>query len=268
MEPERSKEDGDGWRDSDGSTGYNSSPGAATQASTGEAFSGFMPGRSPAKDSATQVIMNLCAMVDRNGGEFGLPPQVASELSGDLSLDPQIQEDSQGRLEAQEEVSRRLREELARTRRELKQLKSLNQESLQEKLVELEAREVDLQRRTEELEEQAKRQEETATLQKHILEVEIRRCAEELQKSHSKVEALEKELKAAQAQKASTKRRSNEGRSTASQEAVHRHEIAVRASFQDSRETSSPTRRPPSKEEKAQGWFSCCSVQKSPQKSQ
>ncbi|CAL1131978.1 unnamed protein product [Cladocopium goreaui] len=32
-------------------------------------------------------------------------------------------------------------------------------------------------------------------LQKHILEVEMRRCGEELRQSHSKVEALEKELK-------------------------------------------------------------------------
>lgn len=261
MEPERSKEDGD-FRDSDGSTGYNSSPGAATQASAGE-VSAFMPGAdakelSVRKDSAAQVIMNLCAMVDRNGGEFGLPPQVVKELSGGIGLEPDIQ-DSQARLDAQEEVNRRLREELARTRRELKQFKSLNEGSLQNKLAALEAREVELLRRSEELEEQAKRQEETAMLQKHILEVEIRRCGEELRQSHSKVEALEKELKT-MVQAHGRSRSSGEGRSAASQEAVHRHQIAVRASFEDSQENV--LRRPPSKEEKTQGWFSCCSVQK------
>ncbi|CAK9045186.1 unnamed protein product [Durusdinium trenchii] len=70
-------------RDSDGSTGCNSSPGAATQASV-EAF-GVLPGDEPSKrqDSATKVIMNLRAMIDKNG-DLGLPPEVVQELSGKL----------------------------------------------------------------------------------------------------------------------------------------------------------------------------------------
>lgn len=55
------------------------------------------------QDPAAQVIMNLCAMVERNGGEFVLPPQVVKELSGGIGREPDIQ-DSQARLDAQEEA--------------------------------------------------------------------------------------------------------------------------------------------------------------------
>ncbi|CAJ1450770.1 unnamed protein product [Effrenium voratum] len=77
------------------------------------------------------------------------------------------------------------------------------------------------------------------------------------------VEALEKELK--QAQK--LKQRCEAKLPASSQEAVHRHEMAVRASFEDTRaetrERTSPSRKA-SKAEAQQGWFACCSVQHAP----
>ncbi|CAJ1399564.1 unnamed protein product [Effrenium voratum] len=121
----------------------------------------------------------------------------------------------------------------------------------------------ELRARASELEEKAKRQEEISALQSHILEVEMQRCQEELQLSRSKVEALEKELK--QAQK--LKQRCEAKLPASSQEAVHRHEMAVRASFEDTRaetrERTSPSRKA-SKAEAQQGWFACCSVQHAP----
>ncbi|CAK9065585.1 unnamed protein product [Durusdinium trenchii] len=220
-------------RDSDGSTGCNSSPGAATQASV-EAF-GVLPGDEPSKrqDSATKVIMNLRAMIDKNG-DLGLPPEVVQELSGKL-CDDGAARPSEARRPRFESVSRRAHEEA------------------------LAAREAQLERRARDLEEQAKRQEETARLQMHILEVEMRRCEQELLQSHSKVEALEKELQVL-TEEVKSKRKS-EGRAATLQDAVRRHEIAVRASFEDS---EAP--RPRRKKEKAQGWFSCCAVEATPKK--
>ncbi|CAE7579044.1 QSOX1 [Symbiodinium natans] len=269
-----------GQGDSEASTSYNSSPGATTQAEETFGVDSTGPQRSTEavlqeamqvsgpKDSATKVILNLRSIVEKNGGQLGLPRLVSREMQRVDENGEAVPKPWDPFREAE-----RLRAELANARSELQRVQQaiveesdlrLQQAMLQSKVQEVEQREAVMHRRALEFEERAKRDHEVSSLQCHIFEVEMKRCQEELQQSRSKIEALERELK--QAQK--SKQRKAEGcaktSAPSSQEAVRRHEIAVRASFEECREKTSPSKR--SSNEDAQGWLACCSVQAAPKK--
>mmetsp|Transcript_53701 Transcript_53701/g.125183 ORF Transcript_53701/g.125183 Transcript_53701/m.125183 type:complete len:286 (-) Transcript_53701:195-1052(-) len=283
MEVTPTKESGSGLQgDSAASTSYNSSPGAVTQAEetfgmdskgvgsrSAEAILEEAIALAGPKDSATKVILNLRTMAEKNGGQVGLPKQVTREIHS-------VDENGEAVVTAWDPFreAERLRQELSAVRSELGRAQKavleegdlrLQQAMLQSKVQEVEQREAELLRRAQELEDKTKREQEVSSLQCHIFEVEMMRCQEEMQQSRSKIEALEKELK--QAQKLKVKRGEGYAKSTApsSQEAVRRHELAVRASFEENREKSSPSRRS-SNEDGSQGWMSCCSVQTAPKK--
>ncbi|CAJ1366871.1 unnamed protein product [Effrenium voratum] len=184
-------------------------------------------------DSATRVILNLRAIMEKNDGQMGLPRQVVERRR---SREEQ-QQPVDGSFQTPYREVTRLQEELAKTRAELEQAREGDQVALQRKTQEVATLEAELRARASELEEKAKRQEEISALQSHILEVEMQRCQEELQLSRSKVEALEKELK-------------QEG-------------TLIKDTRAETRERTSPSRKA-SKAEAQQGWFACCSVQHAP----
>jgi len=279
--PKKESEAHGGQGDSESSTCYNSSPGAATQADETFGVDSTGPQRSDEavlqeaveisgpKDSATKVILNLRSIAEKNGGQIGLPKLVMREVQSICEDGEAVPKSWDPFREAE-----RLRAELANSRSELQRVQKaaveesdlrLQQAMLQSKVQEVEQREALMHRRAVELEERAKREHEMSSLQCHIFEVEMKRCQEELQHSRSKIEALEKELKQAQKSKQRKGEGSAKTSAPSSQDAVRRHEIAVRASFEECREKTSPSKRS-SNEDASQGWLSCCSVQSAPKK--
>eukprot|EP00440_Ansanella_granifera_P010399 gb/GFBE01011280.1/.p1 GENE.gb/GFBE01011280.1/~~gb/GFBE01011280.1/.p1 ORF type:complete len:330 (+),score=92.54 gb/GFBE01011280.1/:1-990(+) len=286
---------------SDLSTSYNSSPGTVTEADDPNS-SGNLSGSTsatsdpppqrlrlppePREESAALVIRNIFSIMKQNGGEFGLPRKAVSEATGlgMLALQgaprPANVEEAkvpvaEKRKEPSQEVEE-LRQELLATRCELESAKQdtlaaeqlrENQAALIEKLAVYEQREAQSAEDAAELEEKARRDEEAVNLERHIFEVEIRRVQRELQLAAERTEALDKDLK--QAQKMANKQQRRERKVLQSsqpkaKEVMSRHELALRASFQEERSNSKKGSKNKDKDKSRsedQGWFSfgCCS---------
>ncbi|CAE7470930.1 QSOX1 [Symbiodinium microadriaticum] len=155
--PKKETEAQGGQGDSESSTCYNSSPGAATQAdetfgvdSTGPQRSeeGVLDVSGP-KDSASKVILNLRAIAEKNGGQIGLPKLAMREMQGTCEDGEAITYAVPKSWDPFREAER-LRAELANARSELQRVQKaavgesdlrLQQAMLQSKVQEVEERE-------------------------------------------------------------------------------------------------------------------------------
>eukprot|EP00439_Symbiodinium_sp_Y106_P081684 s28_g20.t2 len=155
--PKKESEAHGGQGDSESSTCYNSSPGAATQADETFGVDSTGPQRSDEavlqeaveisgpKDSATKVILNLRSIAEKNGGQIGLPKLVMREVQSICEDGEAVPKSWDPFREAE-----RLRAELANSRSELQRVQKaaveesdlrLQQAMLQSKVQEVEQRE-------------------------------------------------------------------------------------------------------------------------------
>jgi len=298
-----------GSRASEISTSYNSSPGAMTEAddpnnsgnvsTATSATSDMQPLQLPIEeeqkeDSAVLVMRNLFAiMQSKDSGVMALSRKAAPDSSSLQLLsfsergavDEQQEATVPGAAEEVQEAEK-LRRELESARQKLEGAAGreaviqaeaqAREDALLQKTADLEAREAQFTELQAELEEKARRDEEISKLQRHIFEVENSRIQKELDRAIARKEALERELKQASKQVAKQQRRNPQADQTSeqapmAQEVISRHELALRASFEDESHVRQGTKQRAAKaksgkagdggSEANQGWFSCCSVQ-------
>jgi len=271
----------------------------ATQATSGDALPGALklPGDSK-DDQAVAVVQNIFKLMKANDGKFGFKAVTNSKcpdcqgLEGQLAsaapefIKEQIHEDMDTNSEAMDAEEAKvaqhaelLRIELEAARCELQGLaqEAQNANCLRDQLRDIAQREAACIERAIELEEKVIREAETVRLERHIFEVEMKRAQQELQRASVRSEVLEKELK--QAQKLSTKQQRHCLKDAAqlhkepalchSQDIMGRHDLALRATFnemdevtrQSSKQRSGARANQASNESSWWGLALCSSVQ-------